>query len=845
MRSGTKIMFILLLISFVLPLQAFREQMIEIVNAARISDIKFHNIYPFFSNELLDQMTLYPGSIYDEEEVTKQELYLKEYMSGMGYGQISVDIETEDVSELLKKLHIRLTKGEYYRLGKIEIKGNISFSSFRLKKELNSYWRSFLFGESGRFIPDKYESDIRKIRDFYREKGFTEVEVAGEVTKDETGGKAHISFKINEGPKYEVILLGNQFFGNRALSEETGMIFRGRRATVAARQITRGIVKKYREEGFNEIRAEWADSLYSCGRKMCGRIEVDIIEGPRTRINEIDFSGNKYFSDKELSLYVNSIVRRWYRIREYFNKSMWEDDERNLTAFYNRNGFLSASIKGSYRENADRTGIKISFHIIEGKRTVLDSVFFKGTDKYEDELFRISRDMEGKPYNVGYINERRDHIKGFFASRGYIFAQVSNKIKLSPDSSTASVVFDVELNNIATTGKIFASGNLKTRNKTVTKLMPLNEGEPFSILDMSKGLRNLRNQRIFRSVSASTPGIEAKKDTIDILIRLEEYPPYFFQAAGGYESYIGPYFGLNTGNRNLFGMNKEVSLKTEVSFVRQSANLSFIEPVLFVAGLSGSVSAYWENTDDMNLDFRTEITGAGAGISYRWENRLQSSAGTHIENRQLTSKDHAGNDSIVVRNSGRLRLSNIWDGRDSFMLPRRGLYGSIETEISTGIDNREDDFIKYRTELKYFITPAERLTFAFFGRLEHLQAMDDRYQPPVDQLFYLGGTGTVRGIESNMFLKGADGEPAGGKTAVILAFETRIEFWKNWETPVFFDTGFISDSPDAENLVRTSTGTGLRYVTPIGAMGILYGFPIDIKNGYKKGVFHFSIGYTF
>ena len=844
-RTGSKLLLILLLTAFALPLQSFREQMLEIVNAIRIFDIKFHNIYPFFSNELLDQMTLYPGSIYDEEEVSKQQILLKEYLTGMGYGEVKIEIDTDKVTERLVKLHVKLIKGGYYALGRIDIEGNKSFSSIRLKKELNSYWRSFLFGESGRFIPDKYESDIRKLRDFYREKGFTEVEVTGNITKDDNSGKADINFRINEGPRYEVVLSGNRFFRAGAFSEETGLIFRGRRATVAARQMTRGIIRKYRDEGFNEVKVEWSDSVYVCGKKKCGRIDIIIEEGPRTKIKEIEFSGNRSFGDKQLSLYVNSIVRRWYRFSEFFDKNMWEDDERNLTAFYNRNGFLSASVKGSYRETEDRTGVSIFFDINEGQRTLIDSVVFRGGDQFKNELNEVSRRIHGMPFNMGFINERRDHVKGFLASKGYIYADVVSKTELSPDSSSASVMFGIELNDIAATGKIFMAGNLKTRDRTVKKLMPLNENEPFSILDMSRGLRNLRNQRIFRSVSASTPGIDAGKDTIDVLIRLEEYPPYFFQAAGGYESYTGPYLSMFTGNRNLFGMNKEISFRAEASFIKQSANMSFLEPVLFTAGLAGSVSVYWENTDDAGIGFKTAVMGAGAGMSYRWENRLQSSVGAHIENRKLTEKSYSGSDSVTVRNTGRLRMSNIWDGRDSFMLPRNGIYGSIETELSTGIDNRDDDFIKYRLELKYFRTPAERLTFAVFGRLDHLQVMDKKYQPPVDQLFYLGGTGTVRGIGSNLFLKNSEGDPAGAKTAAVLAFETRMEFWKNWETPVFFDTGYMTESDHTDGLLRTTAGTGLRYVTPIGAMGILYGYPLDIRRGYKKGVFHFSLGYTF
>jgi outer membrane protein insertion porin family len=46
-------------------------------------------------------------------------------------------------------------------------------------------------------------------------------------------------------------------------------------------------------------------------------------------------------------------------------------------------------------------------------------------------------------------------------------------------------------------------------------------------------------------------------------------------------------------------------------------------------------------------------------------------------------------------------------------------------------------------------------------------------------------------------------------------------------------------------MFRSSVGIGLRYVTPIGPMGLLYGYKLNRKEGESPGKFHFSIGYTF
>jgi outer membrane protein insertion porin family len=40
-------------------------------------------------------------------------------------------------------------------------------------------------------------------------------------------------------------------------------------------------------------------------------------------------------------------------------------------------------------------------------------------------------------------------------------------------------------------------------------------------------------------------------------------------------------------------------------------------------------------------------------------------------------------------------------------------------------------------------------------------------------------------------------------------------------------------------------GLGLRYITPIGPIGFLYGFKLDPKDGESAGRLHFAMGYTF
>ncbi|HQO09012.1 MAG TPA: outer membrane protein assembly factor BamA [Clostridiales bacterium] len=838
-----KLVFILLFIS-ALYLSASKS-MKGFAEAPRISDIEFYGIYPFFSNELLNRMSVYPGSVYDEEKIELQKKYLSAYLNSKGYDSVVVRTETEEISEKLRLIKIKVEKGGYFTIEKISISGNNNMSGLRLKKEMKTWWRSFMFGAPGRLIPDELEIDLEKITALYKYKGYVDCSVSYELIKDSIERTSEIKVIINEGPEYNIDFSGNEFFSDRKLKEQTDKINEGKNGSVALRKSLRTIRNMYREEGFSDAKVNMKDTLVIEEDRQVKSVTVEIKEGVRPLVTDITFEGNSVFSGSELGKYLNSVVRRWWRRSEYFRKDIFEDDERNIKAFYGQNGFISADAALEVKYSRKRDSVRILAEIKEGTRTLIGRVSFEGIPQdLEVEVGKISSELEGKPYNKGMITGTAPRIKGHLAAKGYIFAEVNERTEFSKDSLKADICFCADIKNKASTGSIFVAGNLKTKERSIRKLLKIKEGEPFSVAELSDGLKNLRNQKIFRSVSSYTS--ETGSDTLDILVSVEEYPPYYFQASGGYESYSGAYASLHAGNKNLFGRNKELSIKTDLSFVKQTVTTAFTEPVLIIPELSGTLSIFWEREDISEPEYQTETIGIGAGVNYRWKSSLQSIIQAQIEHRKLNEENISGADSNTVMNTGSLKFIQLWDRRDSFMVPRKGVYANLDTEFSTGIDNNEDDFIKYKFDLKYFFTPFGPVTFAFAARLNFLQMTDPDADPAVDQLFYLGGTSTVRGINENYFAVDAAGEPAGAKLTALFIFEPRYEFRKNWEIPFFLDTGLMSETTEGGGeTLRSTAGTGLRYITPIGAMGVLWGFPLDIKDGWQEGVFHFSVGYTF
>ena len=166
-----------------------------------------------------------------------------------------------------------------------------------------------------------------------------------------------------------------------------------------------------------------------------------------------------------------------------------------------------------------------------------------------------------------------------------------------------------------------------------------------------------------------------------------------------------------------------------------------------------------------------------------------------------------------------------------------------------GSGNELDDFVRYKFDTRYYWSPLKKLTLVSRAMVGQVVSYSDSAEIPDDQLFYLGGIQSVRGFEENLLRFDSQGDPVGGKTAVVGNLEARIDLGMNLELTTFYDIGSVQDTlntlDDGSGGFRSSVGLGLHYLTPIGPIGLVYGHKLNPEDGESSGRINFSIGYSF
>jgi outer membrane translocation and assembly module TamA len=123
---------------------------------------------------------------------------------------------------------------------------------------------------------------------------------------------------------------------------------------------------------------------------------------------------------------------------------------------------------------------------------------------------------------------------------------------------------------------------------------------------------------------------------------------------------------------------------------------------------------------------------------------------------------------------------------------------------------------------------------------------------PISRLFFSGGANSVRGYKLDYLgPRNISGNPIGGETVLELSLEGRfpLPIYPKIGGVVFVDAGNVF--PRIHNLdlgqLKYSPGVGLRYLSPIGAIGVDIAFPTNRINYQQDSPYqiHFTVGYGF
>ena len=810
-----------------------------------IKNIRIRGKYPLFEKQIQNVMTIYPGGTFVAEEADKQSELIAELYRRYGYIDPQIKIESvRDPEDSHYFLDVLIEKGQPYRLSRLEMIGNTAFQTSELKWKMKSVRNT-----TGKFSEKKFLEDLEKLITFYRAQGFPDVVIEHHLNKKPQTGEVEVRIVVDEGDRYDVSFVGNTAFGSSALKKELALFKSGNRRGTGLRKSIRNINDKYHKAGYAEVAVNVETDVVMEQNISVKKLRIVIDEGTRSIVREIVISGNTIFSDRGLKKLMLTRLPGWMHDGEYVAQRL-DEDILAIENLYHGNGYLDVDLQKTVDFSPDRGDIVVGLEIHEGRQTRVSRVSLEGlTAVPENMIIKDIRIQAGNPFGRDKLKDDEKRIAMRVSEKGYPYVQVSGEATLSEDRTKAEVVYRVRQNRYVERGKTFLTGNFRTKEKVVERELIMKQGDPFSLKKMTEGQQNIRSLNIFRSVAFHPVGLKEEAETIHLFTEVEEEKPFYFEVTGGYASEKGLYTTSTIGDRNFLGSNKDVKTGGEVSKTGYKGESRLFEPRFLGTRISSDLGVYFERSEPFNQTFGTDSLGTNLQFSRKWKKQINLGLGFNYESREQYSRDNSADEGDVFDPRSILVMtpSIRFDSRDNFMNPKKGLFWLLEVDVSRGIENSLDNFYKTRSDLRAYITPINRLTLAGRGSVGKINPYGSKGKIPDDQLFFLGGTTSVRGFGENLLLTDNDDDPVGGKLMFLGNAETRIDLGSNFEVSLFYDIGSLGKTSGDErsDKIRSSTGIGFRYVTPVGAVGLTYGHKLNPEPYESAGEFHFSIGYTF
>jgi len=595
------------------------------------------------------------------------------------------------------------------------------------------------------------------------------------------------------------------------------------------------------------------------------KLSFNITEGGPARIRNIQINGNQAFPAGTLRDQLNLDTGgwlSWYTKSDRYSRTKLNADLESLRSFYLARGYLEFRIDSTQVSmSPDRLEMDITINLTEGERFVVSAVQLEGNYlARESEFQSLVRIRAGQAYNAETVAETTKAFTDYFARFGYAFARVEVRPEIDRRNNTVRLLLQADPSRRAYVRRIQIAGNERTRDEVIRRELRQFEAAWYDGDKIRLSRDRLDRLGFFTDIDVQTQDVPGAPDQVDLVFTVKEKPTGNISLGAGFSSAEKVALSFGITQENAFGSGNYLAVQVNTSRYNRTAVLSTTDPYFTQNGISRSLDLFHRTTrpylGDLNA-YSLVTTGGGVrfGVPVTEEDTVfvgGSFEQTEIKNGTnlpVEYKDYVNKFGWTTR---ALPLSVGWarDGRDSALVPTRGVFQRVNAESSFAGDIR---YVRANAQLQQYIPLSKKYTFAYNIDLGWGKGLDDR-PFPLFKNFYVGGLGSVRGFEQSTL------GPASASSGLYLGGPKKMVFNAEFITPFpgagndrtlrlfgFADVGraFGEDEKFSASELRASVGLGLSWISPLGPLRFSYGLPVRKQTTDKIQRLQFQIGTSF
>jgi outer membrane protein insertion porin family len=629
------------------------------------------------------------------------------------------------------------------------------------------------------------------------------------------------------------------------------------------------------------------------------RIRIDVKEGDRAKIRQVNIVGNNSFDENDIRSDFELDTANWLsfiRQDDRYSKEALEGDLEKLRSFYMDRGYADFRVESTQVAiSPNKKDIFVTIGIHEGEVYTVSDIKIVGDMVVPEELLRamvVAR--PGSIFNQRALAQSGEFMSYRLGEQGYANADIEAVPELDHENLEAEITFYVDPKSRVYVRRINFHGVDEVNDEVLRREMRQMESSYLSnqLVDRSKVL--LQRLPYIESVDVQNTPVPGVPDMVDIDFNLEYRMPGQFSGGIGYSESQKLMLNGSIVHTNFLGTGNRVALEAVSGRYQKLYSLSHTDPYRTMDGVSRTVSLNYRDITQFtsaSSDFSTtsggltvnygypisEFQRINFGLSYQRAELLASSSSTQqaqdwvLNNGNPFIEDTGSGFAFFGTKFDTVEMIAGWeyDSRNRALFANRG--SRQQLVLAVAVPGSDVEYYQARYNYTKYIPIVGRWTGRINAELGIAEAMGETTAAPPFKQFYGGGPSSVRGFkESWLGPRDSFGNPYGGNVLVASQLELIIPLPDKWASQarasLFYDIGNVFNTgevaftdklgspieykPDFDEL-RASVGIGVQWLAPLGLFRFSYAYPLNEYRGNDRYFgdeierFQFSIGQAF
>ncbi len=427
----------------------------------------------------------------------------------------------------------------------------------------------------------------RAVRNLWKQELFSDIDIT--ITRF-INDKVFLNIQVEERPKLSRYNFKGIKKGEATELKDKLNLIRSRVFTEGSKKESIARIRKFYEDkgyGNTEVQVHERGDSAAINSVI---VTFDIKKGVKTRVNQINISGNENASNMRLKRTLKSTkemprlslhpadnihvyegsprsfgrylrkmhflspsrtleaLNPYFRYNIFasskFNEQKFQTDKQSLIAYYNSLGYRDADIDNDTLYRLPNGNLNIDLKVKEGSRYYFGDITWRGNTKYtNEELSRVLGIKRGDVYNQELLDARLGKqlspeggadISSLYMDDGYLFFNIQ-PVEISVVDDTINYEMRITEGQQATIRNVLITGNDRTNEHVIRRELRTLPGNKFSRADLIRSQREIANLNFFDQERIGIqPKPHPEDGTVDIEYSLVEKSSDQLQLSAGF-----------------------------------------------------------------------------------------------------------------------------------------------------------------------------------------------------------------------------------------------------------------------------------------------------------------------